>query len=407
MKKIVFVLAVSCIALSSFAEDTEPVTDNIVVAEQKTSDESEFVSDEKLEEGFVTHYINQAIAKGMASPTTNGDEKKMEYGRTVTKWASAPKIGGYVIGSYKYNDQDGSHGGDGFGVRLCRLYVDGTILKDFTYRLQIQFSGTPHLKDYFVEWHHWKEFKIKIGQFKRAFTFEDPYNPWDVGAGDYSQLTKKFSGFGDYCGEPSTPSGRDQGIQIQGDLLPIGKDKHRLIHYQLMLANGQGINTTDANGKKDLLGTIQFQPVKNLFIGLFGWKGTYTANGVTVGRNRWGVGAKYETTEWSARAEYVHNTGHRISDYDASSDTWSGTARADAWYATVGIPCTPWLKTYLKYDAYREQGTWGSLKSIYSIVPNFQIHKNLMLQLQYNYVNDKTAADRHYNELWCQTYFRF
>lgn len=371
----------------------------------------EFMSDERLEEGFLTHYLNSSVARGLSGSQASADERPT-FGRTVTKWVSAPKFGGYVVGTYKYNDEDGKHGGDGFNARYLRLYVDGTILGDFNYRVQIQVaSGTPHVKDFFVEWAHWKEFKVKIGQFKRAFTFEDPYNPWDVGTGDYSQLTKYLSGMGDYCGEPSTAGGRDQGIQIQGDLFPIGKDKHRLVHYQVMVANGQGINTGDANGNKDVMGTLQFQPVKNLFVGMFLWKGRYTAGNTTVGRNRWAVGAKYETSGWSARAEYAHNTGHRISDYAGTdmqgNEIWNGTGEADAWYATVGIPCTPWLKTYLKYDAYRNQGTNASLKSIYSICPNFQIHKNLMLQIQYNYVNDKTAKDKHHNEIWAETYFRF
>ena len=44
---------------------------------------------------------------------------------------------------------------------------------------------------------------------------------------------------------------------------------------------------------------------------------------------------------------------------------------------------------------------------MYSVVPNAQIHKNLMLQVQYNYVHDRTVADRDYNELWAELYVRF
>ena len=117
--------------------------------------------------------------------------------------ASVPKLGGYVIGSYKYNSLTGEHGGEGFGLRLVRVYVDGTIMKDFKYRLQVELNGTPHVKDAYVSWSHWKELEVKMGEFKRCFTFENPYNPWDVGTGDYSQLTKKFSGSGDRVGEAS------------------------------------------------------------------------------------------------------------------------------------------------------------------------------------------------------------
>ena len=110
--------------------------------------------------------------------------------------------------------------------------------------------------------------------------------------------------------------GRDQGIQLQGDLLPAKSDGHRYIHYQLQMMNGQGINSSDANARKDFLGTIQFQPVKDLYIGLFGWTGDYVgtvsaADGkqvkATVDRNRWAASLKYEHNDWTVRAEYAHS----------------------------------------------------------------------------------------------------
>ena len=255
---------------------------------------------------------------------------------------------------------------------------------------------------------------MKVGQFKRPFTFENPYNPWDVGLGDYSQVIRKFAGIGDYNGEAGATGGRDQGVQLQGDLFPVGKDKHRLLHYQLGVFNGQGINTGDQNGRKDIIGTLQVQPVKDLFIGFFGWTGDYvgktatTGKAVTVDRNRWGISAKYEHRGWSARAEYVHSQGHKIADYDHADGSVSGKGESDGWYAVVGVPCTPWLKTYLKYDAYRDQAAWSLMRTMYSVAPNFQLHKNLMFQLQYNYVNDKSSSvDCHYNEVWVETYVRF
>ena len=368
-------------------------------------------SDEPEPAGFITEMINNALERAMP-PQSEGTPK---LGRTLKEYASAPKFGGYFIGTYKYSDQEGAKGGEGFNQRLIRLYVDGTILKDFNYRIQLQVNGSsPHMKDFFVEWAHWKELKVKVGQFKRPFTFENPYNPWDVGLGDYAQMVRKLAGIGDFNGEVGATGGRDQGVQLQGDLFPVGKDKHRLIHYQVGVFNGQGINTGDKNGRKDLIGTLQVQPVKDLFLGFFGWTGNFvgtttkTGKEVTVDRNRWGVSMKYEHEGWSARAEYAHAQGHKISDYDREDGQVSGTGESDGWYATVGIPCTPWLKTYLKYDAYRDCGNWSNVRSMYCVAPNFQIHKNLMLQIQYNYVNERRdGTDHHYNEIWAETYVRF
>lgn len=391
--------------------------------EGKINSESEFVSDERLEEGFLTAYANKAIAKAMESNQGNGEEVK--YGRKVTDYVSAPKIGGYFIGKYDYTDKKGANNGSGFSQRLVRFYVDGTILKDFAYRIQMQTNNESfHMKDFFLEWQRYKEARIKIGQFKRAFTFENPMNPWDVGTGDYSQLVKKLAGMGDFCGEAAAVGGRDQGIQVQGDLFPVGKDKHRLLHYQLMLANGQGINKSDANKRKDVIGTIQVQPITGLFIGFFGWIGNYTSDvtlndvtrKVTVDRNRYAISAKYDANDWTVRAEYAHSNGHKLTDYVAEKteggvttpEYWKGNGEADAWYATVGIPCTKWLKTYVKYDVYRDDASWSRMKSMYCIAPNIHLHKNLMFQIQYNFVNDRTLSEhKNYSELWVETYVRF
>lgn len=363
--------------------------------------------------GFVTGLLNNTLERKVAA-TPDSDQK--EYGRKVTGWASAPKFGGYAIGYYKYSDQDDKNGGEGFNARLIRLYVDGSIFKDFKYRLQMEVQGnkTPHVKDFFLAWKHWDELEVKFGQFKRCFTFENPYNPWEVGVGDYSQIVKKFAGFDDYNnaayfkknGEVTNNGGRDIGLQLQGDLFRVGdgKKKHALIHYQAAVYNGQGINSVDNNYQKDVIGTLQVQPVKDLYIGVFGWTGnmSHKVDNVlqTARRERYAIGAKYEHEGWSARAEYAHHTG---TQHDGP------TTKADGWYATVGVPCTDWLKVYAKYDVYRDGSAWDKSTSIYSIAPNFQIHKNLMFQAQYNLVQNRTQSRRGhlYNQAWAMVYFRF
>lgn len=372
---------------------------------------NEFSSDEKLKAGFVTDLINRKLEQSMENTGVNNEIK---YGRTITDYVTAPKFGGYVIGKFDYTNKDGAHNGAGFSQRLIRFYVDGKILRDFTYRIQIQTNNASfHMKDWFVEWTRFPEFKVKIGQFKRAFGLENPMNPWDLGSGDYTQLTKKLTGHSDYIGaETSSNGGRDQGIQIQGDLFPIGSDKHKLLHYQVMLSNGQGINMADANSHKDISGTIQFQPIKGLFVGAYGWTGNATYSGITADKKRYLLTARYDANGWSARAEYAHSTGHKIADYQLEDGLQvlksnASNGRADSWYATVGIPCTPWLKTWLKYDVYRDDATWDTNKSIYSVCPNFQLHKNLMFQVEYHYVHDRTVAKNNYHELWVETYVRF
>ncbi len=336
-----------------------------------------------------------------------------EYGYKQTGFASTPKFGAYIIGSYKYSDREGAHDGDGFNARLIRAYVDGSIFNDFNYRVQVELNGTPHVKDFFFEWAKYKAFSVKMGQFKRAFTFENPMNPWDVGVGDFSLLVKKLAGMGDRCGEASM-GGRDLGIQFQGDLLPIGKDKHSLFHYQLGIYNGNGINRADNNADTDIIGTLQIQPIKGLWIGAFGWKGNWSNGTVTVDRRRYSFGAKYDHDNWTVRTEYAKSFGYKASEYysDAPEDpsvapTWHGTGLADAFYFTFGIPVKDWLKLYAKWDEYRDQGTKNTSHDMVSWAANFRLHKNLNIQLEYRWHNDQTISDSNYNELWLQTYIRW
>ncbi len=353
---------------------------------------------DEYQEGFLTAYLNKAIEKAMSDD--EAADEPLRYGRHITKYVSAPQFGGYVIGKYSYSSKDNA-GENGFDARMIRFYVSGTILRDFKYRVQLELKN-PAMRDYTLEWARWKELQVKIGQFKRCFTYDNPLNPWDVGMGSYSQLGQHMTALilDDPSGELGQ-NGRDIGLQLQGDLFPICKDKHRLIRYQAAVYNGNGQNKKDNNKQKDWIGNIQVQPIKDLYIGLFGWTGTYTAsNGISVRRNRWALGSIYEHKDWSFRAEYAHHSGRNANAPEAPN-------RADGWYALLGVPFTRWLKVYCCYDVYRKDATFSSMKSIYGICPNFQLHKNLKFQVQYNYINDRTSTDHNYHELWAQAYVRF
>lgn len=387
MKKYFLSVMVLALSMSAFAHDNAK------------NEESDFASEEKLESGFITSYINNSIESAMNAEPAKADE--MKYGRAVTGFVSAPKFGGYVISRYQYSDQDGKKGGPGFNQRLIRFYIDGTILKDFAYRIQVQTNNDGfHMKDFFVEWKKYSAFKVKVGQFKRAFGFENPMNPWDISTGDYSLVTKYLTGHSDYLGadiKGGTNGGRDQGIQVQGDFLPVGKDNHMLFHYQVMVSNGTGINASDNDGKKDITATFQIQPIKGLFIGAFGWKGTFNAANASGkvenhSRNRYAFGAKYDKDGYVFRSEYAHGQ--------------SDLGNCEAFYAVAGAPINDWFKISTQYQWANNEYS-GQKQTIVSLIPEFQLHKNLKFQLQYNFNDNRKGSDKHYNELWAELYFRF
>lgn len=326
-------------------------------------------------------------------------------------------FGGYIITKYNYYDRKGDNKNGGFNIRRFRVYVDSRILDDFYVRGQMQISGSPHdsgengahLLDAFIEWQKYQFARVKLGQFDRGFTFEEPMNPWKFAFHDNSQVVNMLAGMTDRVGEHYS-NGRDIGLQVQGDFLPVGKDQHNLIHYQAAVFNGQGINHGDANKKKDLIGTFNVQPVKDLYLGVYGWAGNYTKDGITVDRNRWGVGVDYER-DWIFRAEYIASEGHKISDYDITAKqlrVGHGTDKADGWYAAVGVPVTRQCKVYGKWDVYRDQKTHDSQKAQYCLSGEYYLMKNLKFQLNYYYTDDRSATiGQHYNTIDLQAYFRF
>ena len=76
-------------------------------------------------------------------------------------------------------------------------------------------------------------------------------HPITQGFMSYSQPVSKLSGFSDRTGEHSC-NGRDIGLQIQGDFLPNSAGRN-LLHYQVGVFNGEGINQKDKDNKKDII----------------------------------------------------------------------------------------------------------------------------------------------------------
>ena len=330
---------------------------------------------------------------------------------TLDKYVTLPKFGGYIIANYKYDSSKGKS--NTFDFRNIRFYVDGTVFRDFKYRVQMEISGNPggsgkgvRVIDAFIDWTHFKEFGVKLGEYKRCFTFENPMNPWDICGGEYTQLTRNMAGMSTelYPGNIAS-GGRDVGLQLHGNLIHNKAKGFSYLHYQAGVYNGQGINQKDADKEKDWIGTVQVQPVKHWFIGVFGWHGSYY--GLNGGSNkpqysqyfsRWAVGTTYEGEKLSVRAEYARN-----------HNTYPDKVVADGWNLIASYNVWRWIKPFVRYDAYRsDAATWKTLNTIYGVGVNLKPHKNLMLQLQYNYIhNNATVVDKDYHQIWTMAYIRF
>jgi hypothetical protein len=253
---------------------------------------------------------------------------------------------------------------------------------------------TIRLVDLFGEWQKYEFLRVKAGQFKRPFTFENPMHPITQGFMSYSQPVSKLAGFGDRTGEQAS-NGRDIGVQIQGDFLKNGNGRN-LLHYQVGVFNGEGINTGDADNRKDIIGGLWVMPVKGMRIGAFGWTGSRASVG---GKNRYALSAEYANYDWTIRSEYIHSQGY-------GSNIAEGD-KADGVYALCIAPVIKKkLHVKARYDLYRVQKDWATSKTMYEVGADYMFTKNLQLNLEYARVNER-KGDYNYNMVDLELDFRF
>lgn len=323
-----------------------------------------------------------------------------------SEWFQNVKFSGYGMVQYQASDQDAKES-NAFNLRLVRMALEGRAHEDFYWKVQMQINGNTYdpdksstdirLVDLFGEWQKYEFFKVKAGQFKRPFTFENPMHPITQGFMSYSQNVSKLAGFSDRCGGNAS-NGRDIGVQIQGDFLKNAEGRN-LLHYQVGAFNGEGINQKDKDNRKDIIGGMWVMPVKGMRIGAFGWTGSRAGVGE---KNRYALSGEYAQNDWTFRTEYIHSQGWNAAH---TSD------KADGIYALCIAPIQK-NKMHVKarYDLYREAKEWGQSKTMYEVGADYMFTKNLQINLEYARVNDRTIAnaDKHnYNMVDVELDFRF
>ena len=332
----------------------------------------------------------------------------------LPQWVKSIKLSGYGMIQYQADDKystttpDAKDHANTFQLRLARLALEGRIATDFYWKVQMQVNGntstlgsSPRLVDLFGEWQRYDFLRVKAGQFKRSFSFENPIHPITLGFMSYSQCISKLVGFSDRTGEHSS-NGRDIGVQIHGDLLRNASGRH-LLHYQIGVFNGEGINCKDADNRKDIIGGLWVMPVSGLRVGVFGWTGSHVINGVSTPKNRYALSAEYVADDWTFRSEYVHSQGY-------GSNLAAGD-KADGFYALCIAPVIKQrLHVKARYDLYRDRKEWSTSKTFYEIGADYVFSKNLQLNIEYARVNDRNIAtpDKHsYNLVDVELNFRF
>ena len=356
------------------------------------------------------------------------------------KWINNVKLSGFGIVQYQYNGMHNSKTSksNSFNLRLGRVSLDGRILDDWYWKAQLQVNGntstlgtSPRVVDLFAEWQKYDYFRVKLGQFKNPFTFDNPIHPIDQGFMSVAQSVLKLASFSDRAGaHPS--NGRDIGIQVQGDFLKNNAGRN-LVHYQVGVFNGQGINTKDVDQQKNIIGGVWVIPVNGLRLGWFGWTGSYARKGTwtdnagivqsgvrKLQQRRYAFSAEYKANDWTLRSEYIHSTGYAFAKSlsntdDAAAKDCNLSAdgnKAQGVYALVIAPIIPnKLHAKARYDMYQPSDGAQKQRTQYDIGLDYEFTKNLALSGIYSYVHDRSQhalqANPNYSMLDVELSFRF
>ena len=366
------------------------------------------------------------ICGSLAAHAGEHEEAEQKTVIEVPQWIRNIRLSGYGMVQYqttyedKYEEDDDES--STFNLRFMRMILDGKI-GDFDWRTQIQATNvrgagepTVQLLDLYAEWTRHKALRVRAGQFQRPFSFESTIHPISQGFFDLADVIKQLTGFGDRAGERSS-AGRDIGVQVQGDILPNSKGR-ALLHYQVGVFNGEGINSKDRNNKKDLAASVWVMPIEGLRIGVSGWTGSHGKMIVTDGAggtkegdvplNRYCLSAEYDKNDYTFRAEYIHSQGWGTGVIGSNVIDYSLGNKADGWYALGMVPVIKKkLQVKARYQTYRPSKRWGSSKSLYEVGVNYFFNKNMQLNFEYARLNDHTRDKENYNLMDVQLDFRF
>ena len=276
---------------------------------------------------------------------------------------------------------------DSFFLRQARIDFNGTLYKQFDFRLQLDFptgtvsntggaaaSNTGTIQDAFLAWRAAPEFGIRVGQFKEPISQEQTAS---LRATDFAERS---------IADRLVP-GRDIGIAV------FGKPFNGLLEYEGGVFNGNGRAVADANDEKDVAGRLRISPFKSaedgsLFKGLrLGVSGSYgdvdrgsidaldytstelaikflevNAGGSLNGhRSRAAAELSWLWGPLGLRAEWIRRT-----DHVSNGAITELPITYQAWYASVTWLITGETKTLedriVPAHPFFEPGGWGALE---------------------------------------------
>ena len=177
-----------------------------------------------------------------------GFEKWQPYIRSTDGNFKLSPVGRVQVDFRAY--EEGSSLKNNFLVRRGRIGLSGTFYKYFDFFVEADFGqGAAVLTDGYLEFRYWSELRLRAGQFKIPFSYEELFSDNNL---DFVERS---------VADNLTPS-RDLGAMLHGSLFG------GVVNYAGGIFNGTGQNTADTNNSKDVAGRLVVYPFKQTDIAL-------------------------------------------------------------------------------------------------------------------------------------------
>lgn len=297
-----------------------------------------------------------------------------------------PRIGGYVQVFYKKRfDTDDNHGVEPslFRLQRVRVNISGKVIPKIRYQVEIDPRApevTGFLRDAFIEFRHIPYHKLRVGQQKTPWGYENSESSSRLYTVTRTELSES-------PGRGLTL--RDIGIAIKGRI-PLGGDWDLEDH--IALVNGAGMNVqADDTTTKTVWGRVGARyrtPDRALSVragGSFGIgdyaepedPGPPPSPGFVLSFKRFGADVQIDTPWAFAVGEYARSRDESSLAPDEPED-------GIAWYALVAGK-TPWhVGPVVRYDTYDVDdfkrwtfgGYWGAIDARLRAMATYEIFED-------------------------------
>ena len=324
---------------------------------------------------------------------TSGEE--IDWSKDFT---SRITLNGYAQTGYSWETVNGVHRND-FNLKRTLLWAKARITDRWSFLFMHDFSSV--VQEYYTDYRisNNKALTFRLGQFKHSFSMENPLSPTMLELIDvYSQAVLYLAGEGP---DPlnGVNYGRDLGAMIYGDLV------NNMLHYELAIMNGQGINRRDGNNAKDFIGKLELRPLNGLRFVVSGQKGLGHAVGqaawnpeIVYGqdytRDRFSLGAEWKTGSYAPGKYKEARPASIRAEWLGGKD---GNVSSQGGYLTICVPVQNGIDVIASADIFnRNTSVEGWQQSNFTAGLQYWFYKKCRLQMQYTHTlnGQRLGSDR-------------